>query len=494
MKVELKNIYKSFGPVKVLKDVQLEIGDSEVHALVGENGAGKSTLMKILTGMYTKDAGNIIIDGTEVHFKSLRDSEEKGIAFIHQELNVLPYLTVVQNLFLGKEQVNKYGMLKKEEMYEKSEEILKMLGVNIDPNETVSNLSVGYQQLIEIARSLLQDAKLIIMDEPTAALTNTEINNLFKVITKLKKEGVSFVYISHRMEEIFEVCDKASVLRDGKFIFTKTIEETNIDDLAESMVGYELKDRYPRTKMNSGNTLLKVSNLNKKGVVKDISFELKAGEVLGFSGLMGSGRTELMNLLFGVDKYDSGEIKLFGEAIRNINPVVAKEKGVGYITEDRKGEGLILGFDITNNLSITNYNKITNNFGVINKAKQEALSKTLINDFLIKCNTGKALVTSLSGGNQQKVVVAKWIATEPKILILDEPTRGVDIGAKREIYKIIDLLKQQGVGIIVVSSEMPEVMGISDRIVIMHEGKITDQFINENLTQEDIIKSAIGGV
>lgn len=492
MQIEMKGIDKSFGSNQVLKDAGFVLADGEVHALMGENGAGKSTLMKILTGVYTKDEGNFYVDGREVNYKNLQEAEKAGIVFIHQELNVLYDLTVEENLFIGKEIKGKFGFCNQKAMRKKAEEALGRLGVHISPAEVMSNLSVGQQQMIEICKALMVDAKVIIMDEPTAALTQSETLVLFDVIRSLKKQGISIVYISHRMEEIFELCDRISVLRDGTYIGTKNIPETNMNEIVKMMIGREIGERYPVRNCKIGDTVLKVKDLTSSGVFHNVSFEVKAGEVLGVSGLMGAGRTEIMQAIFGNLHCDSGSIEINGKEVHIKSPIQAMKCGIGFITEDRKVEGLMLEESIEKNIALANLPRVSNHH-VMDRKKEDDLVKKGIEELHIKCFGPDHECNNLSGGNQQKVVFAKWIYTDPKILILDEPTRGVDIGAKKEIYTIINELAAKGVAIIMVSSELPEVLGMSDRIMVVREGEVRGIIGREEANQENIMTLATGG-
>lgn len=432
MQIEMRGIDKSFGGNAVLKEAGFLLDHGEIHALMGENGAGKSTLMKILTGVYTKDAGQVIVDGQEVCYKNPQEAEKAGIVFIHQELNVLFDLTVEENMFLGKEIHGRFGVCDKKAMRAEVRKILDRLGVSIDPQQRMSELSVGQQQMIEIAKALMVDAKVIIMDEPTAALTQSETEVLFQVVRSLKEKGVSIVYISHRMEEIFELCDRITVLRDGSYIDTKRIQDTDMNDVVKMMIGREIGERYPLREASIGEVVFKVEGLTCPGVFKDVSFEVHAGEVLGVSGLMGAGRTEIMQAIFGNMPHVTGKLFLNGEEIHNHNPGQAMKNGIGFITEDRKTEGLMLEESIRKNISLANLGRISRR-GVLRKKEERELVQKGIEELHIKCFGPEHECGRLSGGNQQKVVFAKWIYTDPKVLILDEPTRGVDIGAKKEI-------------------------------------------------------------
>lgn len=494
MKIEMKGIDKAFGSNQVLKDAGFVLDTGEVHALMGENGAGKSTLMKILTGVYTRDAGTVTVDGQEVTYKNPQEAEKAGIVFIQQELNVLFDLTVEENLFLGKEIQKGLGICDRKAMRQKAEEVLNRLGVKIPTDKVMSELSVGQQQMIEICKALMVDAKVIIMDEPTAALTQSETEVLFEVIHSLRKKGVSMVYISHRMEEIFELCDRISVLRDGTYIGTKKIPETNMDEIVKMMIGREIGERYPKRNCKLGEEVFRVEGLTKEGVFQDVRFSVRAGEVLGVSGLMGAGRTEIMQAIFGNLPYEKGTLYINGKQAVIKNPRQAIRQGIGFITEDRKTEGLMLEESIVKNISLANLGRVSGRKGmVISKKQEDELVSKAIEELHIRCFGPGHECNNLSGGNQQKVVFAKWIYTEPKILILDEPTRGVDIGAKKEIYNIINELAEKGVAVIMVSSELPEVLGMSDRIMVVREGLVRGIIEKEEADQMKIMTLATGG-
>lgn len=492
MHILMENIQKSFGTNQVLTGARLDLQSGEVHALMGENGAGKSTLMKILTGVYTKDAGQIFVDGKEVTFKSPKEAEENGILFIYQELNVLYDLNVEANLFLNKEIKGRFGLCKSKEMQQKSKEALDSLGISISPKIIMSHLSVGQQQMIEICKALMADAKVIIMDEPTAALTETETNTLFRVIRNLKQKGVSVIYISHRMEEIFEICDRVTVMRDGAYMGTKNVKDTNMNELVQMMIGRELSERFPSRNSKIGNVAFEVKNLCLEGVFQNISFTVRSGEVLGVSGLMGAGRTEIMQSIFGSVPYQEGEILVNGRKVSIRRPKDAIDLGIGYITEDRKLEGLMLSKSIRENIALTNLSNISGST-LINRKKEQEFCEQGIRDFNIKCFGEETPTEDLSGGNQQKVVLAKWILKKPRVLILDEPTRGVDVGAKEEIYSVINAMAEKGVAVIMISSELPELLGMSDRIIVVREGKITGEVSRKEASEEKVMTLATGG-
>lgn len=492
MRILMENIHKAFGANKVLEGVDFELEPGEIHALMGENGAGKSTLMNILTGLFHQDQGKITIDGKETVFSDSKQAEEAGLAFIRQELNIWPQMTVLENLFIGKEKRNALGVLKEKEMKTLAEGVFKRLNISIPLNKEAGTCSVGEQQMIEIAKALMLDAEVIIMDEPTAALTDREIRLLFQIMKELTATGVSLVYISHRMEEIFEICDRITVMRDGVSVATSFIKDTSFDEIVKQMVGRELEDRYPERNPKYGETVMEVNGLTREGVFEDIHFSIKEGEILGISGLMGAGRTEIMRALFGIDPYDRGEIIMNGNPISIKNPSSAAKQGLAFITEDRKDEGLVLDFSIRENIALTNLESFAPN-GVVKAKDEKQFVKMMVERLKVKMESQETKVGNLSGGNQQKVVIAKWVGTSPKVLIMDEPTRGIDVGAKREIYNLMNELTERGLAIIMVSSDLPEVLGMSDRILVIHEGKISGELAREEATQEKIMTFATGG-
>ncbi|QRG66406.1 sugar ABC transporter ATP-binding protein [Brevibacillus choshinensis] len=491
--LEMKGISKSFPGVKVLSDVQLNLRSGELVALMGENGAGKSTLMKILGGIYERDAGEIIVKGEKQEKMTPDIAASKGIAIIHQEMNLIPHLSVMENIFLGREYTyGKTGFVNWRKMKQETRHWLDQLAIKLDPDTLVGDLSVGQQQMIEIAKALSMQADILVLDEPTAALTNREIDALFEMIASLKQKGVGMIYISHRMEEIFQVSDRITVLRDGQYVGTVETAKTNLDELVKMMVGREITDRFPKTEVQWGEERLRVENLNVKGKLSDISFSVKSGEIVGVAGLMGAGRTEMAKALFGLEKVREGRVLVDGQPIRVTRPIDAISAGIALVTEDRKEEGLVLSLSVRENISLPNLEKVSS-LGVMKPSQEKTLSNEAIQRLFIKTAGGEQIVGSLSGGNQQKVVIGKWLAKKPKILILDEPTRGVDIGAKKEIYDIMNRLAQDGVAILMISSELPEVLGMSDRVLVMHEGRITGEFAREEATQELIMHAATGG-
>ncbi|MFB1077558.1 ribose ABC transporter ATP-binding protein RbsA [Photobacterium damselae] len=486
----LEGIEKAFPGVKALDNACLNVYPGRVMALMGENGAGKSTLMKVLTGIYSKDAGEVRYQGAPVHFHGPRHSQEAGISIIHQELNLIPELTIAENIFLGREKTNAFGGIKWAEMYREADALLKRLNVKHSSRQLLGELSLGEQQMVEIAKALSFKSQVIIMDEPTDALTDTETESLFNVINELRSEGCGIVYISHRLKEIFEICDDITVLRDGKFIGECRVADTDEDGLIEMMVGRRLDEQYPRIAVKHGTTCLEVKNLTGSGI-NDVSFTLDRGEILGISGLMGAGRTELMKVIYGALTRESGDVILNGKIINPISPQDGLANGIAYISEDRKGDGLILGLSVKENMSICALEQLSN--GIKIDQQQEVIAvEDFIRLFNIKTPTRDQIIGNLSGGNQQKVAIAKGLMTKPKVLILDEPTRGVDVGAKKEIYQLINQFKADGMSIILVSSEMPEVLGMSDRILVMHEGRISGEFTPEEANQEKLLACAVG--
>jgi ABC-type sugar transport system ATPase subunit len=488
--LEMKNICKYFPGVKALDGVSFDLQEGEVHGLIGENGAGKSTLMKVLSGVYQPTKGDIIYQGEKIEFDGVLSAIEKGICIIHQEFNLFDNLPVAENIFIGREPIKSSGLVDKVQLRVWTEELLAKYNLNLDPDKKVKELSVAYQQMVEIAKALSYNSKVLIMDEPTDALTKREEKVLFNIIEMLKESGLTIVYISHRLEELFEVCDRVTVLRDGQKIVTKDIEDLDKNSLVSYMVGRELTDFYNWEEHPIGEEILKVENLSDNRHINNVSFDLKKGEILGFSGLVGAGRTELMKSILGVNSVVEGKVYLEGDEIKISGIKDAIDHGIGYLSEDRKKEGLILQMSTRENTTLTILDKISQ-FLFPDKKKEYDIVDSFIEDLDIK-TTSKQKVRNLSGGNQQKVAIAKWLAIKPKILVLDEPTRGVDVGAKAKIYSLIVELAKQGIGIIMISSELPEVIGMSDRIFVMYEGDITGEFSRQNFNQEDIMLAASG--
>ncbi|SJZ32755.1 sugar ABC transporter ATP-binding protein [Selenihalanaerobacter shriftii] len=490
--LEMEGITKTFPGVKALDNVDLRLYKGEVHALLGENGAGKSTLMKVLNGIYENDSGTIYLKGNEVKFDNPKEAQKAGLAIIHQELELVPYLTIAENIFLGREPV-KGLFVDTKCLIQNTKEIIDRLGVDINPKSKIKNLNIGNQQMVEIAKALSQDANILVMDEPTSSLTPKEIDILFDLIDRLRAEGIAIVYISHRMEEIFEICDRVTVLRDGVNAGEVKIDETDEDELIKMMVGRKIEDRFPEIKENRSDKILEVKDLTVPGKVDNVSFELYKGEVIGVAGLMGAGRTELAKSLYGLFNIQKGDIYLRGEKVEIRSPKEAIESGIYYLSEDRKGEGLVLSLSVQENTSLSVLNDLLE-IGFINKKKEKQMANNYIQDLRIKTPHAKQQVRNLSGGNQQKVAIAKLLTTEPEIVILDEPTRGIDVGAKKEIYELISRLIQQGVAVILISSELPEILNLSHRILVMHEHRLTGEIAAKEADQEKVMKLATGGV
>ncbi|MGK3143889.1 ribose ABC transporter ATP-binding protein RbsA [Pantoea sp. C2G6] len=489
--LQLDGIEKSFPGVKALKGASLNVRAGRVMALVGENGAGKSTMMKVLTGIYQYDAGSLRWLGKETRFSGPKASQEAGIGIIHQELNLIPQLSVAENIFLGREYVNRFGRIQWPRMYAEADALLKRLNLRFNSHKLVGDLSIGDQQMVEIAKVLSFESQVIIMDEPTDALTDTETLSLFRVINELKAQGCGIVYISHRMKEIFEICDDVTVFRDGQFIAERPVSELTEESLIEMMVGRKLEDQYPHLDQTPGEVRLKVENVSGPGV-DNVSFTLRKGEILGISGLMGAGRTELMKVLYGALPRRAGTLWLSGREVVTRSPQDGLANGIVYISEDRKRDGLVLGMSVKENMSLTALRYFSHTGGTLKHAAEQLAVGDFIRLFNVKTPSMEQPIGLLSGGNQQKVAIARGLMTRPNVLILDEPTRGVDVGAKKEIYQLINQFKAEGLSIILVSSEMPEVLGMSDRILVMHEGRISGEFTREEATQESLMAAAVG--
>ncbi|MFD1484233.1 sugar ABC transporter ATP-binding protein [Lacticaseibacillus baoqingensis] len=488
--LEMNGIDKSFGPVKVLSNVSFDLRRGEVHALMGENGAGKSTLMKILTGIFSKDAGKIIYEGNEVEYTNPKDAMDAGIVIVHQELNMINHLTVAQNVFIGRESMN--GILTDDhDLNHKAQELFDRLNMDINPKVKVGSLTVGKMQMVEIAKAISMNAKIVVFDEPSAALTETEIQELFKIIRDLKQQNIGIVYISHRMDEIKQITDRVTVMRDGATVGTIDTVDTTKAKIIKMMVGREVSET-PKTESTvptDAETVLQVVNMNAGKRVIDLSFELKKGEILGFSGLMGAGRTEMARIIFGADTADSGEIYVHGQQVHIRKPVDAVKHGIGYLSEDRKQFGVIVGMSVADNVVLTDLNRYTNG-PLINDHKINAAVEQHVKELRIKTPSVKQLLGNLSGGNQQKVVIAKWLEQASDILIFDEPTRGIDVGAKSEIYDLMNNLVDMGKSIIMISSEMTEILRMSDRIIVMSEGRKTAELDIADASQENIMTYA----
>ena len=486
----MKGIDKSFPGVHALDHVDLEVRKGEVLALMGENGAGKSTLMKVLTGIYKKDSGTITYEGKEVEFTNTREAQDAGIVIVHQELNMLGHLTVAQNIFIGRE-FKKGIKIDDAKMKAESKKLFDRMNIDIDPSETMSNLTVGRQQMCEIAKAISHDAKVIIFDEPSAALTEAEIEELFKIINDLRDKGIGIVYISHRMDEIKKITDRVTVMRDGQYVGTLITKDSTKDDIINMMVGRVIYED-PKTESQvpeGAEVVLKVEHLNAGKMVQDVSFELHRGEILGFSGLMGAGRTETARALFGADPMESGDIYVHGKKVTIKSPADAVKAGIVYLSEDRKRYGCVVAKSVAENTTMATMEQFMSGL-FIDKAKEKEVATKYVEALATKTPTVDQLVVNLSGGNQQKVVIAKWLTRDSEILIFDEPTRGIDVGAKNEIYKLMNKLAKDGKAIIMISSEMTEILRMSDRIVVMCEGKKTGELDISEATQENIMNLA----
>lgn len=486
----MKDIDKSFPGVHALDHVNFEVKRGEVHALMGENGAGKSTLMKVLTGIYTKDSGTITYEGKETEFHSTREAQDAGVVIVHQELNMLGHLTVAQNIFIGREFM-KGAKIDDKKMNEEAKKLFDRLNIDIDPKETMSNLTVGKQQMCEIAKAISHDAKVIIFDEPSAALTEAEIDELFKIIRDLREKDLGIVYISHRMDEIKVITDRVTVMRDGGYVGTLITKDCTKDDIINMMVGRVIYEdpKQHSTVPEGAPVVLKVENLNAGKMVQDVSFELHKGEILGFAGLMGAGRTETARAIFGADPVDSGDIYINGKKVEIKSPQDAVKHGIGYLSEDRKRYGIVVQKSVAENTTMADLGNYMRGL-FINKGKEKKVAMEYVESLATKTPSVDQLVVNLSGGNQQKVVIAKWLARNCDILIFDEPTRGIDVGAKNEIYKLMNKLASEGKSIIMISSEMTEILRMSDRIVVMCEGRKTGELSIEEVTQEAIMNMA----
>lgn len=491
--LEMKGISKRFPGVQALDNVDFEVERGEIHALVGENGAGKSTLMKVLMGVYPKDSGWIFLDGKEVRISNPREAENLGISMIFQEFNLLPHLTVSENIFLTR--LPRKGFLRTvnwEKLWSDSSEILSRLEIPVDPRSLVKDLSVAEMQMVEIAKALSVNARVLIMDEPTSALTQEEIKRLFAQMRKLRDQGVAIVFISHRLEEIKEISDRITVLRDGRRIATVAADEVTEEEIAEMMVGREVKALFPKTETQRGKVLLEVRNLTRKGVFENVSFCLHEGEILGIYGLVGAGRTELVRSIFGEDPIDSGEVFLNGRRVSIKHPKDAVDLGIGLVPENRALQGLLVNMSVRENIALPNLANLSwkgwvSNFG------ERSVAQKQVRALGIKTPSIEQKVLYLSGGNQQKVVLAKWLERNPRVLILDEPTRGIDVGAKAEVHALMDSLVKRGIGIIMISSELPEVLGMSDRILVMRKGRIVAEFTREEASPQRVVLAAAGG-
>ncbi|MFN3650170.1 MAG: sugar ABC transporter ATP-binding protein [Armatimonadota bacterium] len=491
--LQMLGISKRYPGVVALDDVSFEVRSGEVHALMGENGAGKSTLMKTLAGAERADTGEIRLDGKPVQIQSPHDAMDLGINIIYQEFNLVPHLSVAENIYLGREPGAAVpGFINFKKLFADAQAVMDSLGVHVDVRAEVSRLSVAQQQMVEIAKATSRNSRIIAMDEPSATLTDHELKNLFELIRRLRSQGVGIIYISHRMEEITEICDRVTVLRDGRFVSTRDIAETDRDEIIRMMVGRELKESIPKRPAEVGEPVLEVRNLTRKGVFEDISFTVRRGEIVGIGGLVGAGRTEVARAIFGADPVDSGEILVFGKPYRPKSPRDAIASGIGLVPEDRKSLGLVLNMAVRENTTLANLDLLTM-LGFVNRKREREVAEEYRKDLRIRTPTIEQEAKNLSGGNQQKVVLAKWLFTESQLLIFDEPTRGIDVGSKVEIYELMNELAAKGAAMIMISSELPELLGMSDRVLVMHEGRLAGELSREEATQEKVMQLATGG-
>ncbi|HEX6304196.1 MAG TPA: sugar ABC transporter ATP-binding protein [Anaerolineales bacterium] len=486
--IRMEHIHKSFGGVHALNDVHIEVYAGEVHALLGENGAGKSTLIKTMTGVYQPDSGEVYLHEEPVHFSGPREAQRQGIGAIYQEPSLFPDLDIAENILAGR-QPTRAGRVDWPAMYREARQLLEKLGVRLDPGTKARNLSVAQQQTVEIARALSLDAQLLIMDEPTSSLTLTEVEELFRIIRQLRQAGTAIIFISHRLEELFAVADRVTILRDGHYVGTRDLSEVETEDLIQMMVGRQVDEMFPKQDASIGDVLLEVSNITATGKFEKVSFVLRAGEILGLAGLIGAGRTYVARALFGIQPLHSGSVKIDGQAVTVRNPQQAMDLGIGFVPEDRQHHGLVLPMSIAANITLPILTRFAT-AGWLRERNAKAVAATASRRLEVKSAGIDQKASELSGGNQQKVVLAKWLETGPRILILDEPTRGIDIGTKAAVHQLMSDLANQGVAILMISSELPEILGMSDRILVMREGQITGEFTRAEATQEKIMASA----
>lgn len=491
--LKMSGITKVFGGVVALNAVEFELKKGEVHALIGENGAGKSTLMKILLGLYKRDAGEIFYNGRLVNYSSPANALKDGISMIHQEISLVSEMNVSENIWLGREdRFGKLGYINVKKRDQKAKELLNSLGIDIDPHDSVRSLSIAQMQLIEIARAISYEPSVIIMDEPTSALTGKEIEKLYTIIRNLAKQGISIIFISHKLEELYAICDRVTVMRDGNYITTVAMQDVKKDDLINMIAGRKIEKLFDRVPNDMGDVMLEVRNLNRDGVFSDISFTVRKGEVLGLCGLMGAGRSEILRAIFGIDKLNSGQILIGGQEVTINNPSDAVKFGIGMVTEDRLRQGVIRTMSVIQNATLAVFNRLCNIITYNSPGKERRVFEEKANDLAVKYSSSDALIGELSGGNQQKVIIERWLLTEPKILFLDEPTRGIDIGAKTEIYALIDRLAKDGMAIVMVSSEMPELFSLCDRIMVIREGRNVCETLRSETNQESLMNYAFG--
>ena len=489
--LELRGAAKSFGPVIALADGTIELRAGEIHALVGENGAGKSTLVKILAGLYHPDAGEFRVSGEPVSFRTVADSKAAGISVIYQEPTLFPDLSVAENIFIGRQPRGRTGLISRGTMRDEARALFAQLGVPIDPDRVAEGLSIADQQIIEIAKAISLQAKVLVMDEPTAALSGAEVERLFAVARRLRDEGAAILFIAHRFDEVFDLCDRITVMRDGRYIATHDTSAVTVDEIVTEMVGRNIEALYPKETATIGDVVLEVSGLGRVGVFSDVNFTVRSGEIVGLSGLVGAGRTEIARAIFGIDRYDTGTVTFLGKPLPAHNPMAAIEAGIGFVPEDRRKQGLVMDLSVARNTALTLRHKLSR-LGIISGARERAEASVWAKTLQVKGSLD-ATVSTLSGGNQQKVVLAKWLATEPKLLIVDEPTRGIDVGTKAEVHRLLSQLAGRGIAILMISSELPEVLGMSDRVIVVREGHITAELDRDAATPQSVMLAATAG-
>ncbi|HEX6356236.1 sugar ABC transporter ATP-binding protein [Actinophytocola sp.] len=490
--LELRDVHKSFAAVRALRGVSIELHAGEVHGLAGENGAGKSTVVRVIGGEHRPDAGEVLVDGTAVEFAGPREAQQHGIAVIHQEPTQFPDLTVAENVFMGRQPLRSFRRIDRATMNQRAAELFDSLGVPIDPNRVTRGLSIADQQIIEIGKALSADARIIVMDEPTAALSTVEAERLFRVASRLAATGAALLFISHRLEEMYEICQRVTVLRDGSLVTSAPMSSLSRDELVRSMVGRSVEQLYPSRDDSAGDEALAVSGLTRAGVFADVSFSVRRGEIVGLAGLVGSGRSEVARAIFGVDAVDAGEVTITGRPLPLGNPRAAIEAGVAMVPEDRREQGLILDLSIERNATLPRLGAVSR-WGVMSRSRERAQAARWADRLGVKRARLADPVATLSGGNQQKVVLGKWLATEPVVLIVDEPTRGIDIGAKVEVHALLSELAASGIAVLMISSELSEVLGMADRVLVMHEGRLTAELSKEEATEETVLQAATGG-
>ncbi|MBG6055243.1 rhamnose transport system ATP-binding protein [Salinibacterium sp. CAN_S4] len=488
--LELAGAAKSFGPVIALANGTVELRAGEIHALVGENGAGKSTLVKILAGLYHPDAGDFRVAGEPVSFRTVADSKAAGISVIYQEPTLFPDLTVAENIFIGRQPRGRWGLIDRSEMRAQARELFAQLGVPIDPDRVAEGLSIADQQIIEIAKAISLDARVLVMDEPTAALSGTEVERLFTVARGLRDKGAAILFISHRFDEVFDLCDRITVMRDGHYIGTHATGDVTVAQIVREMVGRDIEALFPKQDAVIGDVVLEVSGLGRAGVFSDVDLVVRSGEIVGLSGLVGAGRTEIARAIFGIDRYDTGTVRFLGKDLPAHNPMAAINAGLGFVPEDRRKQGLVMDLSVARNSALTLRHSLAR-FGIINGAKERSEAASWTKLLQVKGSLD-ASVSTLSGGNQQKVVLAKWLATEPTLLIVDEPTRGIDVGTKAEVHRLLSELAGRGIAILMISSELPEVLGMSDRVIVVREGRIAAELDRADATPETVMHAATG--